>query len=235
MRGAALAAVLLLAGCAATPDEGPRTVTVFAAASLTESFDELAAAFGQANPDIDVVLSYGGSAALAIQISEGAPADVFAAANVETMRQLTDGYDVFATNRLEIAVPLGNPGGVEGIRDLAEPGLAIALCAAEVPCGAAAATVFEAIGLTPAPDTLEEDVKAVLTKVELGEVDAGLVYHTDVLAARGSVEGIPFSQASQAVNQYPITALTPEGAAFADFVRSDEGLAVLERHGFGAP
>jgi molybdate transport system substrate-binding protein len=235
------AAALLLAGCAATPgaqptaspDELSGTLTVFAAASLTEAFDELATAFERQHPSVDVVLSYGGSSALAAQLGEGAPADVFAAASEDTMQLITDVYAVFATNTLEIAVPIGNPGGVTGLQDFADPALALALCAPEVPCGAAAQQLFAAAGITAAPDTLEQDVKAVLTKVELGEVDAGLVYRTDVRA--GQVEGIAFPEAADAVNRYPIAPLTGLGAAFADFVLSEDGQAVLGDHGFGAP
>lgn len=235
-----LAALLLLAGCT-TPAPEPDgdgdalggTVIVFAAASLTESFDELAADFEAEHPGVDVVLSYGGSAALATQLREGAPADVFAAAGEAAMEPVTDLYAVFATNVLQIAVQAGNPAGITGIDDFARPELTLALCAVEVPCGAAAQRIFEDLGLTPAPDTLEQDVKAVLTKVELGEVDAGLVYRTDIPAAR--VEGIAFPEADAAPNRYPIAAFSALGGAFVDFVRSDHGREVLDRYGFGAP
>ena len=230
-RAAAAGAILLLAGCTAPAGEAARpgdTVTVFAAASLTGAFDEIAGDFKAANPGVDVVLNFGGSASLANQIAEGAPADVFASA-------AGDAGEIFATNSLEIAVPLGNPAGVTGVEDFADPDLKIAICAIEVPCGAAAQRVFETLGLTAAPDTLEQDVKAVLTKVELGEVDAGLVYRTDVLAARGTVEGIEFAEAQRAVNRYPIAALTGRGEAFVVWVLSDAGQAVLREAGFGAP
>ena len=233
MRRIAPLLVLLLAGCAAAPAQQQQTVTVFAAASLTEAFDELALRFEAANPGVDVVLSYGGSSALATQIGEGAPADVFAAASEDAMQPLTDVYEVFATNTLQLAVPIGNPAGVEALADLAEPSLVLALCAPEVPCGAASQALFEAAGLAPVADTYEQDVKAVLTKVELGEVDAGLVYRTDVRSA--DVEGIALPEAEDVVNRYPITALTPAGGAFADYVRSAERRAVLDRLGFGAP
>jgi molybdate transport system substrate-binding protein len=245
-RAAAAGVILLLAGCSAVAGEAGDagepggTVTVFAAASLTGAFDEIAAAFEREHPGVDVVLSFGGSATLATQVVDGAPADVLAAASPEAMTTLLEaGFVVdpadFATNSLEIAVPSGNPGSIAGIADLADPGRTIALCAVEVPCGAAAQRVFDSLGLTPAPDTLEQDVKAVLTKVELGEVDAGLVYRTDVLAAHGTVEGIAFAQAADAVNRYPIAALTPGGEAFVAWVLSDAGLALLREAGFGAP
>src|SRR5699024_569306 len=153
-----------------------------------------------------------GSSALAQQILSGAPADVFATASPATMALVVD-EDlteeepvVFVTNQLQIAVPAGNPAGVTGLEDLAEEDLTVALCAEEVPCGAASVRVFEAAGLTPAPDTYEEDVRATLTKVRLDEVDAALVYQTDVLSAGDEVEGIDFPESAEAVNDYPIAA-----------------------------
>jgi len=220
------------------------TVTVFAAASLTGTFTALGHAFEAAHPGTTVRFSFAGSSALAQQILAGAPVDVFAAASPETMSQVTGAAPtgravpvVFARNRLEIAVPAGNPAHVTGLADLTKPALRIALCAPQVPCGAAAAAVFAAAGLTPAPDTLEQDVKAVLTKVELGEVDAGLVYRTDVIAGGAAVRGIDFPQSSAAVTQDPIVALpdapNPTAAqSFVDLVRSAQGRAVLAAAGF---
>ncbi|GLI26313.1 molybdate-binding protein [Agromyces rhizosphaerae] len=256
-RGAAAAAASValltvgaLGGCsgsgALTPGDLPAaTITVFAAASLTESFEALAAEFEAAHPGVEVALSFGGSATLASQILEGAPADVFASADEATMRRVVDGGataadpQIFATNALTLAVPAGNPGGVTGLADLADPGLAIALCAPEVPCGATAVSVLDAAGVTAAPDTLEQDVKAVLTRLVLGEADAGLVYRTDVIAAGDAVEQIEAEGTDAAVNAYPIA---PVGAAetatareFIAFVRSDAGQGVLADAGFGAP
>ncbi len=220
------------------------TVTVFAAASLTGTFTALGHAFEAAHPGTTVRFSFAGSSALAQQILAGAPVDVFAAASPETMALVTGAAPtgrevpvVFARNRLEIAVPAGNPGRVTGLVDLTRPALRVALCAPQVPCGAAAAAVFAAAGLTPAPDTLEQDVKAVLTKVELGEVDAGLVYRTDVIAGGDAVRGIDFPQSSAAVTEDPIVALpdAPNAAAaqaFVDLVRSAQGRAVLAAAGF---
>jgi molybdate transport system substrate-binding protein len=231
----AAAVVFALAGCATSPAATPGalsgTVTVFAAASLTESFDEIAAAFEAEHPGVDVVLNYGGSSGLATQIAEGAPADVFAAASTA---QLPDGT-VFATNVLALAVPAGNPGDVSGLPDLARPELAIALCAVEVPCGAASATLLEQVGITASVDTFEQDVKAVLTKIEFGEVDAGLVYVTDVQAAGAAVEGIALAEAEPVA--YPIAALSDSAAAnaFVAFVLSETGQTVLREAGFGAP
>ncbi len=238
MKAAALGtAVLLLAGCAAAPaDESSGTVTVFAAASLTEVFAEVAEAFTAEHPGVEVVFSFGGSSGLAAQIEGGAPADVFAAANEQSMDGL-EGATVFATNTLEIATPPGNPGAVEGLADLARPELAVALCAVEVPCGAAAETVLVAAGVTASVDTYEQDVRAVLTKVELGEVDAGLVYRTDVISADDAVEGIEFAAAELAVGRYPIVALSDSeaAAAFVAFVLSPAGQRILGGAGFGAP
>lgn len=251
----AAALVLLLTGCApaAPPASAPSpsgdaplsgTLAVFAAASLTETFGDLAAAFEAQHPGVEVVLNFGGSSTLAAQIVEGAPADVFAAANASTMQTvigagLVEGPATFATNTLEIVVPAGNPAGVRGLADLARDDLTIALCAAEVPCGAATAQVLDAAEITARPATLEQDVRAVLTKVRLGEVDAGLVYRTDVAAAGDDVEGIEFAEASTAVNDYPIGVIagspdTATAEAFVAFVRSPAAGAVFERAGFGA-
>ena len=248
---AALAVVVLaLAGCAG-PTQQPEaeqltgTVTVFAAASLSDSFTEIARAFEAEHRDVSVVFNFGGSSGLATQIVEGAPIDVFAAASESTMTTVTDeglidASTPFVTNTLEIAVPAGNPGSITGLADFANPDLTIAVCAAEVPCGVAAATVFTAAGITPAVDTYEQDVKAVLTKVELGEVDAGLVYRTDVLAAGAAVEGIEFPETADAVGTYPIgmlrTAPRPEAAAaFIEFVLGPTGQKILTDDGFGTP
>ena len=251
-RLAVFALVIALTGCAtatpepaATDDALSGTINVFAAASLTESFAEIADAFTETHPDVKVVFNFGGSSALAEQIVQAAPADVFAAASPATMQTVVDASLAdepadFASNTLELAVPVGNPGAVEGLADLAKPDLAVALCAAEVPCGAAAITVLETVGIEPSVDTYEQDVKAVLTKVELGEVDTGLVYTTDVLAAGDKVEGIAFAEAVDNAVAYPIATLTDSenaeaAAAFVDFVLSDEGQAILTAAGFGAP
>jgi molybdate transport system substrate-binding protein len=226
-------------------DAAPATLTVFAAASLTEAFDTLAEQFEAEHPNVDVVLNPGGSAALAQQIVEGAPADVFASAADPPMTTVADAglaVDpvVFATNTLELVVPAGNPAGVTGLADLARPDLRVALCDVSVPCGAASAELLQRVGIVAAPDTLESDVKAVLTKVVLGEVDAALVYRTDVRAAGDDVEGIEVPGAASVVNRYPITVLTdaaaPDAAAeFTAFVTSADGRAVLDAAGFGTP
>ncbi len=218
-------------------------VVVFAAASLTGSFTRIGQEFEAANDGTRVTFNFASSSALAQQITSGAPADVFAAASPATMAQVTRAGTaageptVFVRNRLQIAVPAGNPGEVSGLPDFAKPDLRIALCAQQVPCGAAAVKAFAAADVIPTPDTLEQDVKATLAKVQLGEVDAGLVYRTDVQAAGDSVEGIDFPEAAQAVNDYQIVTLydAPHpaiAAAFVEFVRSARGRHVLAAAGF---
>lgn len=255
----AATALLLLAGCGAVDaapgvaesggqeDAGPTgTLTVFAAASLTGVFTRLGDQLEQQHPQLEVRFNFAGSSALATQIAQGAPADVFASADPAQLATvagagLADGEpQLFAGNVLQIAVPAGNPAGVTGLADLADPDRTVALCAPEVPCGAAAQRLFDAAGLTAAPDTIEEDVKAALTKVQLGEVDASLVYATDVLAAGDDVEGIEVPEAAEVVNEYPICALAaapnPAGAAaFVDLVLSAEGQQVLADAGFRSP
>jgi molybdate transport system substrate-binding protein len=247
-------AVLALAGCgsdgaSASGSEGDGlsgTLTVFAAASLTDAFPGLGDELTARHPGLDVRFNFAGSTALAAQIVQGAPADVFASANepqmtVVTDEGLADGEPVvFASNVLQIAVAAGNPAGVTGLADFTRGDLALALCAPEVPCGSAAAAVFDAAGITPEPDTYEEDVRAALTKVELGEVDAALVYASDVVSAGDEVEGIEFPGAENSVNRYPVCVLAdapnPAAArAFVDLVRSDEGRRALADAGFRAP
>jgi molybdate transport system substrate-binding protein len=222
------------------------TLTVFAAASLTDVFGDLGDQLMADNPDLDVQFNFAGSSALATQLTQGAPADVFASANEKQMTVVTDAGlqaadpAVFTENVLEIAVPEGNPGHVTGLADFGNADLTLAVCAADVPCGAAAAAVFADAGITARPDTEEEDVKAALTKVQLGEVDAALVYATDVQAAGSDVEGIAFPEAEQEVNDYPICVLeaAPNAAAaqaFVDLVQSDEGQQALADAGFRAP
>ncbi|WP_424464446.1 molybdate ABC transporter substrate-binding protein [Pseudoclavibacter helvolus] len=226
-------------------ETGPTgTVTVYAAASLTETFTQLADEFEAEHPGVSVTLNFGGSSTLAQQIiTGGAPVDVFASASDTTMKSVVDAGLVewtpatFTRNALVIVTPAGNPAGVTGLEDFADPKLKIALCDAEVPCGAAAAKVFEQTEVVPKPDTLESDVKAVLTKVRLGEVDAGLVYATDAKSAAGEVEAIEFPEALDAVNNYGIVPLkaapNPEAAAaFTEFILTARGVEVFEEAGF---
>jgi molybdate transport system substrate-binding protein len=252
-----VAAALVLAGCgseapdAAAPsasDDGglSGTLTVFAAASLTDVFSGLGDELTAQNPGLDVRFNFAGSSALAGQIVQGAPADVFASADEPQMQVVVDEGradgepTVFTSNVLQIAVPAGNPAGVTGLEDFSRTDLALALCAPEVPCGSAAADVLEAAGVTPEPDTYEEDVRAALTKVEIGEVDAALVYASDVLSAGDAVEGVEFPEAEDAVNRYPVSVLAdapnPAAAeAFVALVRSEQGQQALADAGFRAP
>lgn len=253
LRTAGAAALLLVAGCAtaeapqpAAPSSSapPAPITVFAAASLTEAFTQIGTDF-EARTGSKVTFNFGSSSTLATQITSGAPADVFAAASPATMKTVTDaggagGPVDFVSNTLEIAVPEGNPGRITGLQDFADESRTIAICAPQVPCGAAAEKVFAAAKITPKPDTLEQDVKATLAKVSADEVDAALVYRTDVIAASDDVEGIEFGEATSAVNTYPIAVLTESrttevAQAFVDHVLSADGQAVLEEAGFAKP
>ncbi len=256
-RAAAAALTLAaLAGCgsstapAAVPPGGSGvpaltgTVTVLAASSLTGSFTELARRFEAAHPGTTVRLSFGASSALAAQVVNGVDADVLATASTTTMATVTDAGlagtpEVFAVNRLAIATP---PEGsdVTSLDDLAAPGVTVAICQPQVPCGAATQKLFSQVGLTVAPATEEADVKAVLTKVELGEVDAGVVYVTDVEAAGSRVRGVLIPDADNVTTSYPIATLDSApsaagAAAFVALVLSPEGRAVLAEAGFGSP
>jgi molybdate transport system substrate-binding protein len=240
-------AAVLLGACSAPQADEPAdsTLTVYAAASLTDVFERLSGQFRAEHPDIGLTVGYGPSSASARAIVDGAPIDVFASADEEQMQVVTDAGlasdpVLFAANVLTIAVPTDNPAGVTGLADFAREDLALAVCAPEVPCGAAAERLFEVAGVTAVPDTYEDDVRAALTKVELGEVDAALVYVTDVRALPQGVEGIEVPEAGQVVNRYPIAVLRgardPEAAqAFVDLVLSDDGRRALADHGFRAP
>lgn len=247
-RGLASLAVVVLLAAGCTSDGGGNLegeLLVSAAASLTDAFGEIEAAFEEANPDVDVVLNLGASSALREQILEGAPADVFASANTSNMDQVVEADEasdpeIFVTNLLEIAVPPGNPGGVTGLDDFANEELFIGLCEEEVPCGDFGRQALENAGVTPSIDTNEPDVRALLTKVEAGELDAGIVYVTDVQSTDGAVEGVEIPDEFNVVAEYPIAALTnapnPDAAAaFVEFVLSDDGQAILAEYGFGAP
>ncbi|MEO7754199.1 MAG: molybdate ABC transporter substrate-binding protein [Terracoccus sp.] len=217
------------------------TVTVLAAASLTDSFTTLAADFHAANPGVTVEPSYGASSTLVQQVNNGAPADVIALAGQSAAAPLDPTLvvrtDVFATNVLEIAVPPDNPGTVTGLADLGRTGLKVVLCAASVPCGKAADTTLAKAGVTASVVSRELDVKATLAKVRLGEADAAVVYRSDVVAAKGSVRGIPVPDAVNTTLRYPIIALDREAAtsAFVAYVLSRAGEATVQSFGLGAP
>jgi molybdate transport system substrate-binding protein len=258
LAAAALATVLVTTGCGDNKDSSPPSasgesssavtgkVTVLAAASLTETFNRIGKDFEAANPGTTVTFSYAGSSALAQQITSGAPADVFASASPATMKTVTDAGDavgtpaVFVKNQLVIAVPKGNPKGIRGLSDLTAPGVKVAECAKEVPCGAAAVTALTAANVKLTPVTLEQDVKSALSKVKLKEVDAALVYRTDARSDTADVDGIEFPESAKAINNYPIAALkgapNPSGAAaFAAFVQTPAEIKVLTDAGFQQP
>lgn len=221
-------------------------LTVFAAASLTDVFAEIGEEFEAANPGASVDFGFGPSSGLVTQVTEGAPADVIATASTSTMDDLVaadvlDGDPTaFATNELEIAVPPDNPGMVEGLADLADEDLIVALCAEEVPCGRFAREALDGVGVEPSVDSDEQDVRTLLTKVQAGEVDVGVVYRTDVVAAGDDVEGIAIPEGQNVVATYPV-AVTEQAEdvatarAFIDFVLSDEGRSALTDAGFGPP
>lgn len=242
---ALLLCVLSACGGQARPETDRTTVRVFAAASLTNVFQELERSFEVHNRDLNVELNIGGSSALRSQILDGAPADVFASANEQTMAQVIDGGaitgqpSVFATNRLVIAVGVDNKSKVTGLADFEKPELFIGLCFAEVPCGALAELAMANAGIKPQVDSFELDVRALLTKVSEGELDAGLVYITDVLAD-DAVSGIELPAESASVARYQIATVDegPAGQAadrFVDFVLSEDGKSILTEFGFGNP
>jgi molybdate transport system substrate-binding protein len=218
---------------------------VFAAASLQDAFTALGTQFEAANSGTKVVFSFGPSSGLAEQIGQGAPADVFASASTSTMDEVVSGGDAadptdFVANTMQIAVPPDNPAGITAVTDLGKKDVKVAVCQADVPCGTAALEVFENAGFTVTPVTEELDVKATLAKVRLGEVDAGVVYVTDVLAAGDAVQGIEIPADVNASTTYPIATLTGSehqdtAQAFVDYVLSPDGAAVLTDAGFSKP
>lgn len=235
-----------LTGCGSSPGggtSGSQTLTVYAAASLTGTFTELAADFEAARPGVRVALNFGGSADLAAQIQQGAPADVFASADAATMARVTaDGLHAqdprtFASNTLTIITPRDNPAGVRSFTDLTRDDVALVVCAPAVPCGAATAQLAEIAGPSLTPVSEEQNVKDVLAKVTAGEADAGLVYVTDAIAAGDAVRTVAVPQAGAAANTYPIVALRDSehadlATAFVALVLSDAGRSVLAAAGF---
>ena len=244
--GTVVAALLTtVAGCGA--DDSPKTtLTIFAAASLSDTFTELGEQFEASHHEVTVTFNFAGSSDLVAQIQQGAPADVFATADTENMdKAVTDDLVVgepvtFASNTLQIAVPPDNPAEVASFQDLAKSGINVVVCAPQVPCGAAAEKVEESAGVTISPVSEEASVTDVLNKVANGEADAGLVYVTDVRAAGDAVIGVRFPESSAAVNVYPIAALADSAdkdlaREFVDLVTSDAGQSALADAGFGKP
>jgi molybdate transport system substrate-binding protein len=257
---ALVATALALVACAGDPSDTGESgappedvsslsgeLTIYAAASLKASFDEIAAAFEAENPGVTVnPIVYDGSSTLVTQLSEGAPADVFASADEANMTKAVDAgllsaadAVLFATNTLVIAVPAGNPADVQTPEDFTRDDVTLVLCAVEVPCGSASQKLLANWGVEVTPASFEQNVTAVLTKVAADEADAGLVYRTDV-QGRNDVEGIVPEGAENVVNRYPITALTASAnpdaaAAFVAFVTGEKGQAILASYGFGTP
>ncbi|NNC11984.1 molybdate ABC transporter substrate-binding protein [Planctomonas sp. JC2975] len=249
---------LLLSGCSGTSGAGSTTtatatstadalsgdLAVSAAASLQGAFDKAAAEFEKAHPDVHVTANYDGSSTLATQIIGGAKVDVFASADQANMAKVTDpglasDPTVFARNTLVIVTPKDNPGNVKSLSDLSNPNLKVVLCAPAVPCGSAAQTLLSNQGVKVTPVSQEQNVTAVLTKVETGEADAGLVYVTDA-ATTDKVKTIVPEGADKVVNSYPIVVLkgapNPAAAkAFASFITGPDGQKILASFGFQKP
>lgn len=235
--------IALAAGCTNTT---PPTLRIYAASSLKPTFTELGKRFTKEHPTTKIAFTFGGSSDLVAQIQQGAPADVFASADEQNMDKLEADHLIagstkpFASNTLQIAVPPTNPAHVVGLKDLGSPDVDVVVCAPEVPCGSAAAKVAAAAHLTFHAVSEEQSVTDVLNKVTSGQAEAGLVYVTDVKAAKGSVQGVAFPEAAKAVNVYPIAAVktsehAAEARAFADLVLSPAGQEVLRDAGFAKP
>jgi molybdate transport system substrate-binding protein len=227
-----------------TPLQGELLVS--AAASLSGAFAELGSDFEAAHPGVEVQLNLGSSASLRQQVLEGAPADVFASADQSNMAQVVDAGEtagdpaIFARNRMEIAIPAGNPARITGLDDFANDELLIGLCAEQAPCGTYAREVLRNAGVTPSVDSNEPDALALLTKIEAGELDAGITYLTDVLSTGDDVEGLTIPEDVNVVAEYPIATLAgapnPDAAArFVAFVLSGRGQAILDGYGFSSP
>ena len=221
-------------------------VVVFAASSLTEAFTEMGTAFKADNPDANVTFDFAGSGDLVTQITQGAPADIFVSADDSNMKKLTDATEnagdpvAIARNSMEILVEKGNPKAIATVADLAKPDTIVVLCAETVPCGKNAAAVLANAGVAVTPNSLEDKVKGVVTKVSAGEADAGIVFVTDVNSSGDGAEGVKIPDDINVISNYPIVvtkeATNPEAAqAFIDFVAGDAGQAILAKYGFLAP
>ncbi len=238
--------VLLTAGCGGDGGGGgggQTEIKVFAAASLTAAFNKLGEDYAAANSGTRVTFNFAGSQALATQIRQGAPADVFASADVTNMDKVKDLVSlpqVFASNRLQIIVAAGNPKGVKGLADLARDDLKVVLAAPEVPAGKYAEQALDKAGVTVEPVSLEDNVKSAVGKVRLGEADAAIVYVTDVAAGGDKVEGVDIPADQNVPATYPIATVKAsthqrQAQAFVDLVRSAQGQGVLQSFGFLPP
>ncbi|NHN55572.1 molybdate ABC transporter substrate-binding protein [Calidifontibacter sp. DB0510] len=230
-----------VSACGSSDASGKRgTITVLAASSLTEAFGQLKTSLERQNPGLTIKISYAASSTLVTQVNNGAPADVVALADTTSAQQLSTTSKkptIFATNRLEIAVPPSNPGAVTGLASLAKASTSVVLCAKQVPCGRAADKVLTRAGIRPQVISYEANVKATLAKVRTGDADAAVVYATDVAAAGSAVKGVPIPAAQNTVTQLPIVQLTdsPDAALFVSAVTSASGRKTLQSFGFGMP
>jgi molybdate transport system substrate-binding protein len=238
-----LAAVTACGGSKSSSVPADESVTVYAASSLSGPFKEIAAAFEAAHPGSKVTLDFAASSELAAQINQGAPADVFASADLTNMKKLADGTigvaSEFATNRLQIIVGVGNPKGITGLADLAKPGVTFVSADPSVPIGKYAQQVLDKAGVKVTPASLEANVKGIVTKVTLGEADAGIVYVTDVLAAGAKAQGVDIPADVNVIAHYPIgvpakSAHAASGADFVAFVLSSAGQQILAKYGFAS-
>jgi molybdate transport system substrate-binding protein len=239
-------AILLVAcgGGAAGARDGSgeeEELRVFAASSLTGAFESLGTSYSDDNPGTSFRFNFLSSSDLATQLEQGAEADVYASADVANMAKVVDAGlvdgapKIFARNELQIVVAPHNPLGIESLEDLADPDLVVALCVVECPAGTYAREALDKAGVTVRPDSLEPDVKAVATRVELGEADAGIVYASDVAALNDTASGVPIPQRHNVIATYPIAVLkeaSSEASGFVDLVLSKPGQEVLEEHGF---
>lgn len=221
------------------------TISVFAASSLTAAYTTIGSDFQKSHPGTMVKFTFLGSSTLVAQIQQGAIGDVFASADQPNMQKLVDAALIagspatFAHNRLQIVVGAGNPRHITGLSDLSHSALVVLLCAPAVPCGRYAAQALQKAGVTVKPASEEADVKAVVSKVALGEADAGIVYVTDVKAAGAGVQGVDIPPALNVVADYPIAVLkdsqdVPLAQAFVRYVLAD-GQRTLTRYGFTSP
>ena len=245
---AAITAVTLLAGCGGdgAMGESDDVLLVFAAASLADAMEDLATEFEATDDGTDVDINVAGSSSLREQILAGAPADVFAAASPEVVEPLRQAGEVstpgvvFATNSLVVGVPSGNPGDVTGLESFTDGDLLLGACAPGVPCGDLAAEAFALAGIDPALDTEEPNVRALSAKIRSGDLDAGLVYVTDVEASDGDLELLALPEAAAVSNRYHAVVLdrtgdVDEAEAFVDFLLSEPAQRILAEHGFGGP
>jgi molybdate transport system substrate-binding protein len=222
------------------------TLVVFAATSLTDAFNKIATQFEAANPGVNVKFNYNGSSTLATQITQGAPADVFASAAPANMQTVTGQHmnsttpKTFASNEGEIMVEKGNPSHITTVSNLANPAVKVVTCAPKVPCGVVATDIFKKAGVTVKPVSQEQNVGGVVTKVSLGEADAGIVYVTDVMANGSKITGVPIPASENQTTEYPIAEIkgapnATAGAAFISYVLGSQGQQVLKSFGFMSP